>query len=74
MLYEVITPFFGTGGCTDSKEVDVQAAVEGSLQDMVMATVGGGMVHDTHCWLDHGSTLSPAHMVLGQEILRNNFV
>jgi len=62
-------PFFGTGGCTDSKVVDVQAAVEGSLQDMVMATVGGGMVHDTHCWLDHGNTLSPAHMVLGQEIL-----
>jgi len=62
-------PFFGTAGCTDSKEVDVQAAVEGSLQDLVMATVGGGMVHDTHCWLDHGSTLSPAHLVAGQEIL-----
>jgi len=62
-------PFFGTAGCTDSKEVDVQAAVEGSLQDLVMATVGGGLVHDTHCWLDHGSTLSPAHLVAGQEIL-----
>ena len=62
-------PFFSTAGCTDSKEVDVQAAVEGSLQDLVMATVGGGMVHDTHCWLDHGSTLSPAHLVVGQEIL-----
>lgn len=62
-------PFFGTAGCTDSKRVDVQAAVEGSLQDMVMATVGGGLVHDTHCWLDHGSILSPAHLVAGQEIL-----
>ena len=62
-------PFFGTAGCTDSKQVDVQAAVEGSLQDLVMATVGGGMVHDTHCWLDHGSILSPAHLVVGQEIL-----
>lgn len=47
-------PFFGTAGCTDAKQVDVQAAVEGSLQDLVMATVGGGLVHDTHCWLDHG--------------------
>lgn len=62
-------PFFGTAGCTDAKQVDVQAAVEGSLQDMVMATVGGGLVHDTHCWLDHGSILSPAHLVVGQEIL-----
>jgi len=62
-------PFFGTAGSTDSKQVDVQAAVEGSLQDIVMATVGGGLVHDTHCWLDHGSILSPAHLVLGQEIL-----
>jgi trimethylamine--corrinoid protein Co-methyltransferase len=62
-------PFFGTAGCTDAKKVDVQAAAEGSLQDLIMATVGGGMVHDTHCWLDHGSILSPAHLVLGQEIL-----
>lgn len=62
-------PYFSTAGCTDSKEVDVQAAVEGSMQDLIMATVGGGMVHDTHCWLDHGSTLSPAHLVVGQEIL-----
>ena len=62
-------PFFGTAGCSDAKRVDVQAGVEGSLQDMVMATVGGGLVHDTHCWLDHGSILSPAHLVAGQEIL-----
>lgn len=62
-------PFFSTAGCTDAKQVDVQAAVEGSLQDLVMAAVGGGLVHDTHCWLDHGSTVSPAHLVLGQEIL-----
>ena len=62
-------PFFGTAGCTDAKQVDFQAAVEGSLQDLIMATVGGGLVHDTHCWLDHGSILSPEHLVVGQEIL-----
>ncbi len=62
-------PFFSSAGCTDAKLVDAQAAAEGSLQDLVMATVGGGLVHDTHCWLDHGSTLSPAYLVLGQEIL-----
>lgn len=62
-------PFFGTAGCTDAKQVDVQAAAEGSLQDLIMAAVGGGMVHDAHCWLDHGSILSPEHLVVGQEIL-----
>ncbi len=62
-------PFFGTAGCSDSKSVDAQAAAEGSLQDLVMAAIGGGLVHDTHCWLDHGSILSPAHLVMGQDIL-----
>ncbi|GAB6144921.1 hypothetical protein JCM12294_23590 [Desulfocicer niacini] len=33
-----------------------------------MATVGGGLMHDTHCWLDHGNILSPSHLVMGQEI------
>ncbi|MDR2726185.1 MAG: trimethylamine methyltransferase family protein [Candidatus Adiutrix sp.] len=62
-------PFFGTAGCTDSQVVDIQAGVEGALQDLVAATVGEGLVHDTHCWLDHGSTVAPAYLVLGQEIL-----
>ncbi|MDR0622466.1 MAG: trimethylamine methyltransferase family protein [Deltaproteobacteria bacterium] len=62
-------PFFGTAGCTDSQMVDLQAAVEGSLQDLIACGVGEGLIHDTHCWLDHGSTVSPTYMVLGQEIL-----
>ncbi|MDR2302019.1 MAG: trimethylamine methyltransferase family protein [Deltaproteobacteria bacterium] len=62
-------PFFGTAGCTDSQMVDIQAGVEGALQDLVSAGVGEGLIHDTHCWLDHGSTVSPSYMVLGQEIL-----
>ena len=62
-------PFFGTAGCTDSQVVDIQAGVEGALQDLISATVGEGLVHDTHCWLDHGSTVAPAYLVLGQDIL-----
>jgi trimethylamine--corrinoid protein Co-methyltransferase len=62
-------PFFGTAGCTDSQAVDIQAATEGSLQDLISATVGEGLVHDTHSWLDHGSTVSPEYLVLGQDIL-----
>jgi len=62
-------PFYGTAGCTDSQVVDIQAGVEGAIQDLVSATVGEGLVHDTHCWLDHGSTVAPTYFVLGQEIL-----
>ena len=62
-------PFYGTAGCTDSQVVDIQSAVEGSLQDLISATVGEGLVHDTHCWLDHGSTVAPSYFVLGQDIL-----
>ncbi|UQZ88227.1 hypothetical protein C4J81_02970 [Deltaproteobacteria bacterium Smac51] len=62
-------PFYGTAGCTDSQVVDIQAGVEGALQDLVSASIGEGLVHDTHCWLDHGSTVAPAYLVLGQEIL-----
>ena len=62
-------PFFGTAGCTDAQLVDIQAGVEGSIQDLVAATVGQGLVHDTHSWLDHGSTVSPEYFVLGHEIL-----
>jgi len=62
-------PFYGTAGGTDSQLVDIQAGVEGALQDLVSASVGEGMVHDTHCWIDHGSTVAPTYLVLGQEIL-----
>jgi trimethylamine--corrinoid protein Co-methyltransferase len=62
-------PFFGTAGCTDSQTVDIQAGVEGTIQDLVASTVGQGLVHDTHSWLDHGSTVAPTHLVLGHDIL-----
>lgn len=62
-------PFYGTAGCTDSQLVDIQAGVEGAVQDIISASVGEGLVHDTHCWLDHGNTVAPAYLVLGQDIL-----
>ena len=63
-------PYFGTAGCTDSHAVDMQAVAEGSFQDVIAATVGQGLVHDTHCWIDSGCTMAPTHMVLGEDILK----
>ena len=64
-------PFFGTGGCTDAKFNDAQAAAEVALQCTTLAAVGAGLVHDCAAWIDHGTTASPGFMVLVNEILAN---
>ena len=64
-------PFFGTGGCTDAKFCDPQAAVEATFQCFSSAAVGTGLIHDCSCWMDHGSLVSPAFLVLVNEILHN---
>ncbi|MDR1165620.1 MAG: trimethylamine methyltransferase family protein [Deltaproteobacteria bacterium] len=64
-------PFFGTGGCTDAKFPDPQAAIEATQQCLTSAYVGSGLVHDCAAWIDHGSTVSPTYMVMVNEILSN---
>jgi trimethylamine--corrinoid protein Co-methyltransferase len=64
-------PFFGTAGSTDAKFCDAQAAAEATLQCLSSAAVGSGLVHDCSSWMDHGSLVSPAFMVLVNEILHN---
>lgn len=64
-------PFFGTAGATDAKFCDPQAAAEATFQCLSAAAVGSGLVHDCSSWMDHGSLVSPAYMVLVNEILDN---
>ena len=64
-------PFFGTAGSTDAKFCDAQASAEATLQCLSSAAVGSGLVHDCSSWMDHGSLVSPAFMVLVNEILYN---
>ena len=64
-------PFFGTAGCTDAKFCDAQAAAEVTFQCLSAAAIGSGLVHDCSSWMDHGSLVSPAFMVLANEILAN---
>ncbi|MGD9050415.1 MAG: trimethylamine methyltransferase family protein [Desulfobacterales bacterium] len=68
-FYEL--PFFGTAGCTDAKFCDPQAASEATLQCLSSAAIGSSLVHDCSSWMDHGSLVSPAFMVLVNEILHN---
>ena len=64
-------PFYATGGCTDAKFCDAQAAAEATLQTLTMAAVGANLVHDCASWIDHGTTASPAYMVMVNDILAN---
>jgi len=64
-------PFFGTAGCTDAKFCDPQAAAEAAFQCLSAAAIGSGLVHDCSSWMDHGALVSPAFMVLVNEILQN---
>ncbi|MDR1165059.1 MAG: trimethylamine methyltransferase family protein [Deltaproteobacteria bacterium] len=71
LAQELELPFFATGGCTDAKFCDAQAAAEATLQTLTMAAVGANLVHDCASWIDHGTTASPAYMVMVNEILAN---
>jgi len=61
-------PFMGTGGCSDAKFPDPQAAAEAAFSCLSSALSGANLIHEPG-QLDHGSVASPAHMVLVNEIL-----
>lgn len=61
-------PFMGTGGCSDAKFPDPQAAAEAAFSCLSSALSGANMVHEPG-QLDHGSLASPAFMVLAHELL-----
>ena len=62
-------PFFGTAGATDAKFNDPQAGIEATFQTLSAAAVGSSLVHDCSSWMDHGTLVSPAFMVMVNEIL-----
>lgn len=46
LAHYVGLPLWQTGGCTDSKSLDEQAAIEGSLSVFFSALTGGDLCHD----------------------------
>ena len=62
-------PFYGTSGSTDAKFNDPQAGIEATFQTLTAGLVGSSLVHDCSSWMDHGSLVSPAYMVMVNEIL-----
>ncbi len=62
-------PVFGTGGASDSKEVDGQAGAEYAGSLLVAALAGTNLIHDVG-YLDSGLTGSLESIVLGAEQIR----
>ena len=61
-------PMFGTGGCSDSKVFDAQAAAEAALTLYTSAAGGANLIHDVG-YLDSAMTGSLGLVVLCDEII-----
>ncbi|MCK5802791.1 MAG: trimethylamine methyltransferase family protein [Lentisphaeria bacterium] len=62
-------PTWSTAGCSDSKIVDEQSAIDASLMTLCAALSGANLVHDAG-YLESGLTSSPEMLVIASEIIR----
>ncbi len=62
-------PTWSLGGCSDSKVVDAQAAIDSSLTVLSATLSGANLVHDVG-YLESGLTSSPEMLVISAEIIR----
>jgi len=61
-------PMFSTGGCTDAKGVDQQAAIEGAISLLMAGLSGANLVHDVG-YIESAMTGSHEMLVMCDEIL-----
>jgi trimethylamine--corrinoid protein Co-methyltransferase len=62
-------PLYSTGGTTDSKEVDVQAAYESAMSSLLVAMSGANYIHDIAGLMESDLTVSYEKLVMDNEIL-----
>lgn len=62
-------PMYSTGGTTDSKEVDVQAAFESAMSSLLVAMSGANYIHDIAGLMEADLTVSYDKLALDNEIL-----
>jgi trimethylamine--corrinoid protein Co-methyltransferase len=62
-------PTYSTGGMTDSKTSDAQAAVEKSLQALTVALAGGNYIHNASGIMDFSLSCSYEQYVIDNEML-----
>jgi trimethylamine--corrinoid protein Co-methyltransferase len=61
-------PMFGTAGCTDSKVVDEQAAIENAISIVMSAQSGANLIHDVG-YIEHGNTASLESLVICDDLI-----
>lgn len=61
-------PSFSTGGCTDSKVIDAQMALEAAFSILVGGLSGANIIHDCN-YMEYGATGSLELMVMDDEII-----
>ena len=60
---------FSTGGCTDAKVLDEQAAIESTISNLTAFLSGASLVHDVG-YMDSGVNASLESLVMNEEIIR----
>ncbi|CAA7600613.1 trimethylamine-corrinoid protein Co-methyltransferase [Acididesulfobacillus acetoxydans] len=61
-------PMFSTGGCSDSKVIDVQTGIEAAFSILIAGLSGASIVHDCN-YMEYGATGSLELMVMDDEII-----
>jgi trimethylamine--corrinoid protein Co-methyltransferase len=66
-LFEI--PLYSTGGTTDAKSVDIQAAYESAMSSLLVAMSGANFIHDIAGLMEADLTVSYEKLVMDNEIL-----
>ncbi|MFO7975769.1 MAG: trimethylamine methyltransferase family protein [Candidatus Hydrogenedentota bacterium] len=62
-------PLYSTGGTSDAKSVDVQAAYESAMSSLLVAMSGANYIHDIAGLMESDLTVSYEKLVIDNEIL-----
>ncbi len=62
-------PLYSTGGTTDAKDVDIQAAYESAMSSLLVAMSGANYIHDIAGLMEFDLTVSYDKLVMDNEIL-----
>jgi trimethylamine--corrinoid protein Co-methyltransferase len=62
-------PLYSTGGTSDAKEVDIQAAYESGMSSLLVAMSGANYIHDIAGLMEADLTVSYEKLVMDNEIL-----
>lgn len=69
MAQHFAIPLYSTAGMSDSKEVDIQAAYESAMSNLLVALSGPNYIHDSAGLMEFDLTVSYEKLVMDNEIL-----